>query len=313
MKYLFAAVFSLMITLPAVSQSVSVSAVSEHSGYSQSQFPLVSGSISITPGQLTIASTDIFRPAAWGIAPGGSKVGVMKAERYLNYLQFSSSGARIAETELEFFDASDETLAVFQFDDGRAVVRDNVANFTFFDARGEILYTINNSTQSPDGERVSRMASDKNGRTIVLYNPVISYGGATGSRARLVFGDDDFDIFFRSENREISQLRVTPGGSFITMITVSGSAETAHVFDRFGNELSSMDLDEGQLGVTLSGSGEFLTTYSRGRVQVYNLITGERIGSTSSRNPIFRFSPVKFEAVTQPLPTYSSRDLFILF
>jgi hypothetical protein len=287
MKFVFAFLFSVHITGTAFSQSVSVSAVAEHSGFSQSQFPLASGHIEVSPDQLTIGSTDVFRPAAWAISPKGNRVGVVKAEAALNYMQLGSTGSRLTQTELEFFDTTDRTLAVFQFDDGRAIVRDNVANFTFFDAGGKILYSVSNSTQSPEGERISLLAADPSGKTVVLYNPVISLGGgATGSRARLVFGEDDHDIFFRSDSREIEQLRVSADGSYITMLTKSGSSQRAHIFDRFGNELFTMDPDDTQLGISLSGRGEYLTTYSRGRVQVYNMITGERVGSTSSRNPV---------------------------
>jgi len=287
MKFVFAFLFFLLISGNAFSQSVSVTTSPDHSAFSQSQFPLEAGHIEVLPGQLTIASTDIFRPSAWGISPGGKRVGVVKAEAVLNYLQFGSTGSRLKQTELEFFDVDDETLGVYQFDDGRAVVRDNVANFTFFDAGGKILYSVSNSTQSPEGERISQLAADPSGKTIVLYNPVISLGGGnTGSRARIVFGEEDHDIFFRSDSREIEQLRVTADGSYITILTTSGSSQRAHIFDRFGNELFTMDPDDAQLGVSLSGRGEYLTTYSRGRVQVYHLISGERVGSTSSRNPI---------------------------
>ena len=47
-----------------------------------------------------------------------------------------------------------------------------------------------------------------------------------------------------------------------------------------------MDLERERLGVTLSGSGEFLTAYGEGRVQVFNIITGQSVGSSSSRTTI---------------------------
>lgn len=213
-------------------------------------------------------------------------MGVVSAGESVAYQMLDEEGNTLSDTELEFFDATDRSIAVFQFSDGRAVVRDNIANFTFFDAAGSQQYSISNSSQSSDGESVSELAADPAGKTIVLYNPVISYGSTTGSRARLVIGEEDAVGFYRSDDREIKQLKVTDDGLFISVLTTGGSGDHVNIFDRFGNELYNSELDNGRAGVTLSGMGEFLTVYGEGRVQVYNINTNQSIGSSSSQTPL---------------------------
>jgi hypothetical protein len=286
MKYLTIILLFSFVSLQAMAQSVSISPVSEHSGFSQSEFPLYNGSLSVTSTQLRIGSTDIFQPSVWARSTSGKKVGVLKPVTSLKLFQYDYQGNKLFEKELEFFDSSDNTLNIYQFDDGRAVARDNVANFTFFASDGAIVHSVSNSSQSPDGERESRLASDSKGSTFVLYNPVISYGGTTGSRARVVFKKEDSEIFYRSESREIKQVKVSRSGSFITMLTSGGGEDSAHIFDRFGNNIFELELADGQQGLSLSENGEFLTVYSRGRVQVFNTLSGETVGSTSPRNPV---------------------------
>lgn len=286
MKHLlFFTVLSLCIQ-PLLAQSVSVSVAEEHSGIGSNQIVLKSGAANISAGELSVSGNTITGTLSWSVSPEGNKIGAMTANGAVTYRMLDYNGNSIADTELEFFNAADESIAVYQFNDGRAVTRDNIANFSFFDAGGSLLYSVSNSSQSSGGEQVSRLAADDAGKTVVLYNPVISFGNRTGSRAQLVYGEGNVEEFFRSDSREIKEVRVMEGGLYITVLTSGGSSDRVHVYDRFGNELHAMDLDTERLGVTLSGNGEFLTAYGEGRVQVFNIITGQNVGSSSSRTTI---------------------------
>lgn len=286
MKYLTALIAFLVINLPVSGQSVTVSVANEHAGFTSRQIPLQSGVATLTGNRFTVGDHAVSQPLTWSVSPSGNKIGVISAGGRTAYQVLDANGNTLSDTELEFFDNSDSSIAIFQFNDGRAAARDNIANFTFFDAAGTQRFSISNSSQSRDGEQISELASDAAGKTIVLYNPVISFGSATGSRAQLVFGEDDTDVFFRSSEREIKQLKVTDDGSFITVLTTGGNNDYVHVFDRFGNELYNSELDNGRAGVTLSGKGEFLTVYGEGRVQVFNINTNQSVGSSSSRTPL---------------------------
>jgi hypothetical protein len=286
MKYLY---FTLLLAFFISSQTLqaqqlNISAYSEHSGYSQNQFPLSGGFVASDRGYYTVAEEGFFNPAAWGISPGGTLASFIEpAQGELTLKRVDGRGNLFNEAVLEFFNPDDETLNVYPFDDGRVVTRDNVANFTFLDPAGKVLYSISNSSQSSDGERESHLASDPKGRTIVLYNPVINYGSSRGAQARVVFGEEDHNLFFNDREEEIRDVRVTPNGAFISILTEGGSA---YVYDRFGNEIRQFVFEDDMIGLNVSERGEFMTAYSRGRVQVYNILSGERIGSTSSRSPV---------------------------
>lgn len=290
MQYL--KIFFLFAFLPVtgLSQSISVSVLSAHSGNQPGTVPLKEGTITVRGNTIQLISSNQSVNqtgiAGWSVSDGGHKVGMLLRENGLNLTTYDYNGSQIADSEMEFFEGDDETLAIYQFDDGRTVVRDNVANFSFFDASGSLIYSVSNSSQSREGESESRLAADPSGSTVVLYNPIISAGGQTGSRATLVFGPNDTEVFFQDNSREITHLSVSENGTLISMIAGAGSNTRAMVFDRFGNELNRIEFDDTQLGLATDAAGTYLTAYSSSRIQVYNLITGERLGSASSRQSI---------------------------
>lgn len=290
MKYLLTVILIILAPAITTAQSVTVSPVSAHSGNSPLTYPLQNGSVSSSGNNLRVQgaaeTSDFGNLADWALSPGNVKVGLLSRGHELSLNQLDNSGTTLIEEELEFFDPSDETLALYVFDDGRSVVRDNVANFSFYDASGNIMYSISNSSQSSGGERESGLAADPAGRTVVLYNPVISYGSGTGSQARLVFGNEDSKVFFRDQGREIREIHVNNKGSVVALLASSGSSDRIIIFDRFGTEIRTINVDSGQRGLTLSENGSYVTIYSGSRVQVYNTVTGERVGSTSSRSSV---------------------------
>ncbi|MDX1590344.1 MAG: hypothetical protein R3283_00155 [Balneolaceae bacterium] len=273
--------------LPTLSaQSVSVSFGGGQGAISNNQIALKSGTATVQASGITVNETRVNSPVSWSVSPDGSKLGIMKTNGGISYTLLDHNGNRIAESALEFFNMGDESIAVYQFNDGRAVTRDNIANFTFFDAGGSVLYSVSNSSQSSGGEQISQLSADPSGKTIVLYNPVISYGARTGSRAQLVLGNNNVREFFRSDSRKIEHVHVTNDGLFISVLVAGGGEDRVYVYDRFGNELHQMGIDSERTGVTLSGNGEYLTAYGAGRVQVFNIATGESVGSSSSRTTI---------------------------
>lgn len=273
-----------------MSQSISVSPVANHSSNGANVFPTKSGTLSLSNDNLRLAGaaeTVLFGSVLkWALSPGGMKLAVLSSGPGAELQQIDHSAHELYRTEFEFIDPSDETISIYPFDDGRVVVQDNVANFTFLDAGGEVVHSVSNSSQSLDGEQSSQLAADPSGRTIVLYNPVIAYGRQTGSQARLVYGAEDHELFFRNKSREISHVEVSKNGELMTILSTGAGNDELVVFDRFGNELNTITTDKGQIGASLSGGGEYVTLYSGGRIQVFNTITGERLGSTSTRSPV---------------------------
>lgn len=290
MKYLQTLFVLIFIPLLVHGQSVSVSPVSGHSSNQPNVFPTHNGTVTVSSNNIRIQAIgnteDIGGLETWALSPRGYKFAAMTALPDFSLQQVNYTGEVISRTEFEFIEANDETVSVYPFDDGRAIVKDNVANFTFLDASGNVLYSISNSSQSQDGEQASELISDLAGRTVVLYNPVIAFGNQTGSQARLIYGNEDHEVFFRNESREISHISVSDDGTLISILTTGRGEDQLFVYDRFGNELNTIGVDAGQRGAVLSDGGEFVTIFSGARIQVYRTLTGERLGSTSSRSPV---------------------------
>ncbi len=292
MKYL-SLLFLLMFGAISIhAQSITVSPHSQHSNNNQNSFPLHNSSLVVGPNSMQVGDTSIDHPRSWAKSSQGKKVSFLMNRGDLYLLNVDASGEKIAENILEFFDPTDQTLNVYSFDDGRTIVRDNVANFTFFDSAGNLLYSYSNSTQSSDGERESQLSADSNGRTVVLYNPAIAFGSTTGSRANIVYGEENSREIFRDSEREIRQLIVSDDGSYITILAVNSDGSHLNLYDRFGNELYQYQTGDDLLGVSLSSNADYITKYSSGRVQVFDLQTGESIGNASSRSTIFYASYV---------------------
>ncbi len=286
MKYISLFLLFPLLAFTASAQSITVTHNPDHSGFNTTTFPSKNGTVSVLNGSIQFAGEQFFDPASWAISNQRSKLSFLMRREALLLNSFDDNGVKLIEKELEFFDPSDNTLKVYQFDDGRAVVRDNVASFTFFDAKGEQVYVISNTSQSVDGERESQLSSDKAGRTIVLYNPVIAYGSDTGSRARMVFGENHLETLFSSTEREIKSLNVSDDGAYVSMIVTTGSTDEILVFDRFGNQIFSLIPDDQVRGVTLTRNATHLTTFAGNRMQVYEILSGDRIGSASSQATI---------------------------
>lgn len=286
-KIAFIFLFSLILSTSLQARQLTIQAVSEHSSNSQNQYPLDGGVLESDRGYYTIGESGIFNPESWSISHQNQKAGFLETRDQSVYLTiFETSGNKIVDRQLDFFDVNDETLKLYLFDDGSSVTRDNVANFTFFDPDGELIYSVSNGSQSSEGEKESELAADAYGKTVVLYNPIINYGESMGSRAKVVYGENDQHVFFRDESSQILQVKVSESGSYITLLTGDGANYGVYIFDRFGNELNQFSFDDEQKGVSISEDAQFVTVYSGGRTQVLDALSGQRVGSTSSRSPV---------------------------
>lgn len=286
MKFLLP-VFLLFVTVPLVfSQSINVESVPSQSSFSANTFAAGDGTITVSNNQFVLGNAQIANPEAWSFSFLNTKAAFLQRSNGINLLSYNAKGDLLIEKNLQYFTPSDNTVNAYQFENGEVVLRDNVANFTFLTAKGETAYQVSNSSGSTDGEQESKLASDLFATTIVLYNPVIAYGSSTGSRAQLIYGEQDTDLFFSSRNQEIRNVQVSENGEFITLVISDNDESRVLIFDRFGNELFEISSSEDLVGATLSDGATHLTIYSSSRVQVYEVPTGDRLGSASSRTSI---------------------------
>lgn len=293
MKLLFLISLSFFLSNILFAQSISVQIDPQYSSNNQSSFPIKEGVFMKTDNQIRveggIENIEYQTPIYSNVSADGLKIGVINFDGQLMKRTVDHTGLELSATKLEFFESGDPTISLHQLASGRSITRDNVANFTFFDANGEQVYSVSNSAQSQDGEQTSEMAISRFGSTVVLFNPEIKRGNSSASRARLVFGPENHNLFLDEGDRNISFLDVTESGNFITAITRNqNSDDQIIIFDRFGNKVFEMGSDMELKGAALTESADFLTIYSQSRVQVYNVLTGERLGSSTSRTSIVK-------------------------
>lgn len=298
MKYLITLLILTIIPFALNGQGISIEASNDSVELSPGSFPLNGSVLRVSEDRFLIGDQAVMNPLAWSVSKEEGRLAFLQNRGGVELESFNSSGDVLYTRSLNFFDPTDETLSVFQFADGRVILRDNVANFTFLNSRGETAYSVSNSSGSLEGERESMLASDAFGNTVILFNPVIAGQSGTGSRAQIIFGDRDAKTIFRSNREEIRDVDLHHNGSFISLITSRGTGSAVYLYDRLGNELYQSELEENIIGVTLSDDVQFLTAYSSGRMQVYNIITGERQGSASSRSSILY---AKYDAASQAI------------
>lgn len=195
----------------------------------------------------------------------------------------------------------DPSLGVYPLQNGAVIVRENIANFLFYDTYGRVVRSISNSTQNESGEAISEIAFDAAGKTIVLYNPKIMQDGTIGSRAKLVAKNrNPVDIFF-SKDRALRTVQISSNGECIALASMkAGSSDQVMMLDRFGNNLGEIEFNQDVKGVSFSEDGLFVTIFSGGRAAVFEIESRERIGSTSFRNTSLLYA------------NYSSKDNIIV-
>lgn len=182
----------------------------------------------------------------------------------------------------------DESARIYAMANGGFIIRENIANFLFYDATGSIRQSISNSSQSTEGESVSELASDPLFKTVVLYNPKIVRNGVEGSRARIVEKNWTTSDIFYSNDRAIRSVKVSADGQYVAIISYrSGTDDEVEITDRFGNDISRVSFSQDVQDVRFSKDGEFVTILSGSRVGVYSLLDGEREGSTSFRSRLY--------------------------
>lgn len=293
MKVIFTLIIPLFLIQVATARQISFEIHPDHQAHDMQTFPVNNTRLTVGDGQILFGETLITQPLYWAVSPSGRSIASIDGRGDFGLRVSDSRSYKILHNPLEFFRPDDQTLALYLFDDARSIVRDNVANFSFLSADGTILYSVSNSSGSPEGERESQLASDRTGTTVVLYNPLILRANGNGSRAAILRGEENRILFYESLSDEIKGVEISDNGSFVTLVTSGSEGDTVLLFDRFGNELFSVTSSDPLSGASLTDDGSYVTLFTSGRMQVYHTESGELLGSASSRSRIIRavYSP----------------------
>jgi len=287
----------LTLSLPTLSaQSVQVSFEPSTSSNDLNTYGLDQASFSLNDRNATLTgrsrSSHNFQNVYSGsLSRNGFYAGVLHFTDQVRASILDGTGDLLHDVEVEYVRPDDGTLRLWVFNDGRFVTRDNVANFTFFETDGTSLYSHSNLSGSSAGEVASELAADPLGRTLLLYIPRINYESGEGSMVRIVNGKSDLKRLYESRDRQLKRVEVSDNGSIILLVTASDETrDEVILMDRFANEIIRFDSDENLLGATLSSAGRYITIWSESRVQVYEIATQERVGSSTLRQDVFHAS-----------------------
>lgn len=220
--------------------------------------------------QVTLSDYDLRLPSAMVNSDGVS---------------VSDNGTVIQTGSYSLPSEPDPSIKAYALNSGAVILRENIANFLFYDSFGNIQRSISNSTQSEGGEAISELSVDPAGKTVILFNPKIVSGGNTGSRAKLVTeASNPVDIFY-SRDRALRTVEVSSNGELIALATMKdGADDEVTILDRFGNNLGTISFDQDVKGASFSENGLYITIYSGGRAAAFEIRNRERVGSTSFRN-----------------------------
>lgn len=237
-----------------------------------------------------LLSSSLFSQSL-SISESSSGSSFLKGDISSNVIQIMEPNGAVINSGKFNSVSDDPSFKIYPLQNGAYIVRENIANFVLFDSFGSVIRPISNSSNSEDGEKISELSTDPMGKTIVLYNPQVRNGDKRGSRAKVIeLENSERDIFYKTD-QEIRAVRVSESGEFIAIASgKEGSDDEITIMDRYGNEIRKIAFDRKVKGLNLYGSGSTLTVFSEGRVAVYNVLSGERIGSSSFRNGTLQFA-----------------------
>lgn len=280
----------LLLPVAGYSQTLNVSVEPASSGNGYDTFRLGSENITFSGNAIRFGNTgaEFGSYLAYGISPDYSTMAVLQhtAEGARAFL-LDTGGDTLTSYKTISLDYDDPSLAVYPLNSGSALVRNNIANFTYYDPAGSVGTGGSGSSRSKQGESISEVAMDPNSKTILIYTPKIKQQNGIGSQAQVLREDRSLQSIFYSNDRQIRFGGVSPDGQFVLLITTgSGAGDRVSIMDRYGNELNSITSDEELEAARLTGELQHLIAYSSRRALVYETMTGERIGSTSFRSPV---------------------------
>lgn len=270
------------------SQSVklSVSTKSVHTIATQN------GTFTVNGKQLSFSNGHSVEFDLWAVNPRKTHIityknGTDQAEITL----FDESGTKLNTFNITAFDLSDESLAVFLYNQLIFGFRHSIGSFEFYNWDGRFINTLSNKAGSSEGEKVSTFGIQNQSFSILTSNPMIQMQGFKNTAAALLnpFINQKQNLAYESNAENIS---VTSSINSNRIVLVHGSSSKNSVLkitNRLGEVLHSFDVDvEDPIGASLDFSGDYVTIYNSGRMAVFKISTEERVGSSSVRGtPLF--------------------------
>lgn len=289
-KKLLLGVLFLSFSSITAAQSLTINPVDNTARNNTSTFNLGQNKVYFSSGQVRFVTGDktIGNYRAYGVSADRSLMAFIKeSDANSNLTLTNTSGSTLSLFKTTELSSGDPSIAVYPANTGDVLVRNNIANFSFYDSFGAIITNLSGSSQSKGGEAISEVAMDPLAETIIIYTPKIKRDGAMGSQAQYVDHTMNLKSLFYSNDRFIKTLEVTNNGQFVIFITSKeGSEDVIQVTDRYGNNISQISTDDNLKGVRFSENAEYITAFSGNRVLIFDTISGSRIAGTSFKTEL---------------------------
>ncbi|SMO43951.1 hypothetical protein [Fodinibius sediminis] len=287
----FQLLFLLLLPVMTSAQSVTISPTSETADNGSSVLSLSDGAkVSIDSRTITfLDSGSSGQFSALGFSPDRSVVSLLNnVQGKARVTLLTASGDTLNRYSSISLSSSDPSLGIYPTNGGHLLLRNNIMNFTFHDESGNIGTNISNGSNSEQGETISQLVMNPTQETILLYTSKIKREGQVGSKIRLVDADRKLQYLYQSDDRYIKDLDLSGDGTMVSFVTAaSGTSDRVVVMDKYGNQINSISAENQLQGATLSADNSHLTLFSENRIRVYNVLTGENMGSTSLQEPVF--------------------------
>lgn len=282
--------FFLLFPVLGYSQSLNVSIENQTAGNQYTTFGLDGHNVTFSNNGISFSSAgkQFGDFLSYGVTPDYNAIGVLQntMDGAQTYFLNTRADTLTAYSTISL-SYSDPSLGLYPLSSGEVLLRNNIANFTLYNSLGSIITSGTSGSQSEQGESISEVAYDPNGKTIVVYTPKIKQQTGVGSQALLLADNNSTSSIFHSNDRSIQHASVSDNGQFIVLIIArEGTDDKAVILDRYGNELNSITSSEDLIGAYFAEGNEEVILHSSRRALVYSTLSGERMGSTSFRSPL---------------------------
>lgn len=187
------------------------------------------------------------------------------------------------------YDGDDPSIRLYMLNNGSFIYRDNIASFTYHDARGEEVFQLFNSAGSTDGETISEFTATPFGHAMAAYNPRIFIGNRVESRLQLIQRNGESSTLLRPDAHSMVSVKMHRTGRLMLVHTLdeSGNRHRAQLVSVRGDRITDIDYEDNDIeDLVLSDCARYITARTSGRVMVHDAVSGERLGSASFRERV---------------------------
>lgn len=226
---------------------------------------------------------------SYGISPDHTMFGIISFKAgSLNLFTVEAPGKQLIKIKATGYEQDDSSLRIYALNDGRTIVRNNVAHFDLYNQNGKLLNAISNISGSSGGEAISKLAMSPDGTFILAYNPKIISKNSVQSRIQKINPvNGTIHSFYYNDSMEIKNLRISQDGQFAVATLNRGGRSEVIMFDRFGNEIRKFTFHYVPDAVVLAKDDKYVTITHKNQLSVYNILNGHRAGGAYLRSYLF--------------------------